>query len=1559
MAESDVFDEEKLFATFLQRGKAFGLQETDLMDYVDKQIRQAQERQDRLIVRREEEANRKQLELAAIKEREETARQTAKEETARQKEQEETKRQAHAEEEETKRQAQAHSQASTQDGSDGPGQASRVGHRPTLPKLPAFRDKTDDIDSYLFRFETHATALKWDKTHWVTYLSALLEGTALTLFHSLSDTEDGTVTYEQLKSALLKKFQCTPEGFRKRFRESKPTAGEPFETYAVELRRFADRWISLSKVEKTYEGLLGLILSEQLLQSVSHDLATFLCEKDERSFQNLIKSAESYRHAHPNKNLARRSEATVFGSVASVRDEHRPSEHFGPTNSFRGHGGYQSGPSHFWNRRGFDSTRRSRGDGRFRGQATRKEIVKGRSGNQSSTTKCCFLCKQPGHFHQACPWKSRKNPCRICNFSHPPDQCPFHKTVMKESTACALAPPSIRPEVACSLQEPFSGRLHLQSGTVNGVRCSVLRDTGATVCGVRKRLVRPCQLLGSSIRCVSFGGREEEFPLAKVSVDSPYFSGEITCCVLDAPVADFIVGNVPQVPPLVSQDESCYFAAVTRARSKVVLDKKPLSQVIQDLEVTPDILSDMQRKDESLLSSFQAAEKGEVRSAGGTSSYFYLSEGILYRSFTKGSLSISQVVVPKGLRSAVLAVSHDAILAGHSGSRRTLARLRSNFFWPGVTVDVSQYVKSCDVCQKTTPKGKVFPVPLGSMPLISTPFHRVAIDLVGPLSPLSSQGHRYILTIIDVATRYPEAVPLKDISAVSVAEALLTIFSRMGFPKEILSDQGSQFNSDLMKQFHALCQCRGIRTSPYHPQANGTVERFHGTLKAMLKKVVRNHPSEWHRYLPALLFACREVPSESTGFSPFHLLFGREVRGPLMLLKDTWTNKDQSDAEAKPLYPYLFELKNILAESGELAMQNSSAASQRNKKYYDKKTQDRKFSVGEEVLVLLPSASNKLLSSWLGPFPITRVFHPDYRVLVKGKEKVFHANMLKRYVRREEAADVAVGGSKCVQSVGDFVPWREISPLLDEVDISVPKVPSTSSGDFHAVESVCSAGVVQDHGEDVSIPTLSVPMSTSIPDEDVSCVQFDDALSEVQLDELKAVFQTHADILTTRPGVFSGNLMLEIPLTSDVPIRRKMYNLPFSSKEVVEKEIQVMLDLEIIEPSKSPYSSPVVLVRKKDGSCRFCIDFRGLNKITVFDAEPIPNVEDLFVRLAHSRFFTKIDLAKGYWQILVLPEDRPKTAFATHQGLFQFIRMPFGLVSAPAVFARMMRMLRLADLSAENFFDDILVHSASWSDHLHHVRNVLDRLKSYGLTARPSKILAGFQSLEFLGHVVGSGVLRPDESKTEKILQVSTPTTKKQVRSLLGLLSFYRRYIPGFASVAAPLTDLTKESGRSCRSIHWTPDCASALQEIQDILSRKPVLLLPRLNLPFVLQTDASSTGLGAVLLQEFEDSLHPVCFASRKLLDREKRYSTIERECLAIVWAVHKFVRFLWGVRFVLQTDHRPLTYLRTSNFKNSRIMRWALSLQEFSFEVLPVSGQANVFADLLSRSAVDQAIP
>eukprot|EP00745_Piridium_sociabile_P039410 TRINITY_DN7365_c0_g1_i12.p1 TRINITY_DN7365_c0_g1~~TRINITY_DN7365_c0_g1_i12.p1 ORF type:complete len:1702 (-),score=291.88 TRINITY_DN7365_c0_g1_i12:2644-7599(-) len=1642
-----VDDDGKLFETFLNRGKAFGFTAENLSEYVDKQMKEAHERQDRLLARREELIEREKTEIEKAKlliekakllsnielakqktelEREiekakllsdiELAKQKtelereiekakllsdielAKRQTELDKENAITERERIKQQEETRRlqmQADARADLSGRQDSDlsSSGRSSVHGPKPTYPKIPSFKEKNDDVDSYLFRFETHATNLKWPKEHWLTYLSALLEGTALTLYHSLAEIE--SLTYDILKENLLKKFQCTPDGFRKRFRDAKPSTGEPFDTYAVELRRLIDRWVSLSKTEKTYEGLMDLILAEQLLESVSRDLVTFLCEKDERKFNDMVRSAESYRRAHPSKSLARKGEITVFGSVNQF------ASHSGGGQQFIHQGGRGGSFRHSSDRGGNHGGFSRHG----RGQGARGPRGGGRSNSfgqprysQGQSARTCWLCKGIGHSCRSCPWKSGRYPCWVCNLSHARDRCPFasaHGNSVVTDEASDNPKPSGAVSVVCSVTDEFSGQLHLESGSVNGSSCSVLRDTGATVCGVRKRLVTNDQYLGTSVKCVSFGGRVEEFPLAKVEIESQYLSGSVVCCVLEAPVADFIVGNVPGVRDSGQPGESggpfC-MAAITRARGKHVVEKKTLSQVADVLNVTPEQLSREQKDDASLKQCFALAQSGEVRIAGGTSHFFHVQDGILFRTFVKGTRSWEQVVVPTSLRSSVLVVSHDLVLAGHCGGRRTLARLRDKFFWPGVTVDVAKFVASCDVCQRTVSKGKVSPVPLGTMPVISTPFHRVAIDLVGPISPVSEGGHRYILTLIDVATRYPEAAPLRNISSVDVAEALLVIFSRLGFPKEILSDQGTQFNSELMKQFHTLCGCHGIKTSPYHPQGNGTVERFHGTLKAMLRKVIQGKPKLWHRYLPALLFACRELPSESTGFSPFMLLFGREVRGPLTLLQESWTGKGEQDEESKPLYGYIFDLQNILAETSEIARENSVVSSARGKKYFDRKAKQRYFQVGDQVLVLLPSSTNKLLANWLGPFPVIQTMHPDYKILMKGKVKVFHANMLKRYVERKEDTTAGRSGSKksavvrgtaagaigsdqssrdmvhsddvpevpgSSVSVGPDVPWSVISPVDDsssEVLTRQQDVPIALPADTYVSGS---AGIVQDADDAFSLPTLSTPMTTSTPDESVDDVKFDESLSESGRTQLKGVLHQFADILTTKPGCFSGGLEMEIPLVSDVPVRRRMYNAPFSAKEIIEREIQTMLDLEVIEHSKSPYTAPVVLVQKKDGSCRFCIDYRWLNKITEFDAEPIPDVEALFAALGGSRFFSRIDLAKGYWQIPVRPEDRSKTAFATHMGLFQFVRMPFGLVSAPAVFARMMRMLQLEQCSAVNFFDDILVHSADWRSHLLHVEAVLSRLREFGLTARPSKIEAGFQSLEFLGHVVGEGTLRPAEKKVQKILHIPTPATKKQVRSLLGLISFYRRYIPNFATLSAPLSDLTKDGPKVSRMIEWTPKCTEALQQIQAVLSAKPVLLLPRLDAEFVLRTDASSVGLGAVLLQEVDEVLHPVAFASKKLLPRECNYSTIERECLAIVWGIQKFVRFLWGVRFVLQTDHRPLTYLRTSSFRNGRILRWALSLQEFMFDIQPISGTSNVLADLLSRASSNQTVP
>jgi hypothetical protein len=1088
---------------------------------------------------------------------------------------------------------------------------------------------------------------------------------------------------------------------------------------------------------------------------------------------------------------------------------------------------------------------------------------------------------------------------------------------------------------------------------VNKTPCSVLRDTGATICGVRKRLVPTAAYVKGTVRCKTFGGEIHEYHQAKVHVSSPYYTGELVCCVLEDPVADLIIGNIPSIPtPVVTVASAEISAAVTtRAQAKREdLPHKPLVDVCVDLAVTRQELITMQQEDKTLKGCFALATSGERKEVGSAVYSFHHKDGLLYRHYDQKQKHLHQIVVPERLRASVMTTAHDQLLAAHCGARRTLSRILSKFFWPGVSADVRRYVHTCDICQKTVARGKVQPVPLATMPRISTPFERVAIDLVGPLSPPSEGGHRYILTLIDLATRFPEAIPLKEISSVDVAEALLSIFARLGFPKEILSDQGTQFNSDLMKQFHALCGTKAIRTSPYHPQANGTVERFHGTLKSMLKKVIHSKPKAWHRYLPALLFACRELPSESTGFSPFELMYGRTPRGPIALLADSWSQTKEDDT-GKPVYTYLFELKNIIAEACEVATQNSTQSARRSKTYFDKKAKPRTFNIDDEVLILLPTDSNKLLMTWSGPFRVTECLHPDYRIDVRGRLKIFHANMLKKYLRREETAAVGTEADhQTTVSMGTFTPWTSICSLAlcQQEEITQEHSPERPLSD----PSV-SVGVIQDE-DDTSIP---VPMSPSTQQEDISMIDFNKGLKPSQSQELVKVFSEFADRLTTNPGTFNGDIMLNINLTTDIPVRKRAYDLPFSSKLTVEKEVKTMLDMGVIEKSKSAYSSPVVLVQKKDNSCRFCVDYRALNKITTFDAEPIPDVEEMFTQLSASEYFTRIDLAKGYWQIVVNPVDRHKTAFATHIGLYQWIRMPFGLVSAPAVFARMMRELDLPQVNSMNFFDDILCHSRTFQEHLTHVRGVLTKLREFNLTASPSKISAGQRSLEFLGHVVGEGMLRPEQKKVQKILAIPTPTTKKQVRSLLGLLGFYRRYVPNFATLTAPISDLTKDS--KSRTITWTPACEEALRQIKTVFSSAPVLQLPKLEESFVLQTDASATGIGAVLLQEHDGTLHPVTFASRKLLDRETRYSTIERECLAIVWSISKFAKFLWGAHFTLQTDHRPLTYLQTSRFKNSRIMRWSLSLQEYKFTVEPLPGTRNVIADLLSRAHCDQVIP
>lgn len=268
---------------------------------------------------------------------------------------------------------------------------------------------------------------------------------------------------------------------------------------------------------------------------------------------------------------------------------------------------------------------------------------------------------------------------------------------------------------------------------------------------------------------------------------------------------------------------------------------------------------------------------------------------------------------------------------------------------------------------------------------------------------------------------------------------------------------------------------------------------------------------------------------------------------------------------------------------------------------------------------------------------------------------------------------------------------------------------------------------------------------------------------------------------------------------------------------------------------------------------------------------------------------------------------------------------------------------------AESFIDDIGIYSNSWIEHLEHLRIVFQALRDANLSAKPSKCCFGYPELTFLGHVVSNGIIKPTVDKLENIKSFPVPKTKKQVRSFMGLIGFYRKFIPEFSNIAAPITDLTKKS--MPKHIKWSENLQSHFDKLKQVLLSKPVLRSPDFSKGFYLRTDACDTGVGAVLEQEFDDGRHPVMYLSKKFSGPECNYSVIEKECYAIVWAVKLLRQYLEGVEFCIESDHQPLTWLQRVKMTNQRLLRWSLILQEFKYSVAYVRGKCNVVADYLSR--------
>lgn len=359
------------------------------------------------------------------------------------------------------------------------------------------------------------------------------------------------------------------------------------------------------------------------------------------------------------------------------------------------------------------------------------------------------------------------------------------------------------------------------------------------------------------------------------------------------------------------------------------------------------------------------------------------------------------------------------------------------------------------------------------------------------------------------------------------------------------------------------------------------------------------------------------------------------------------------------------------------------------------------------------------------------------------------------------------------------------------------------------------------------------------------------------------------------------------------------------------------MELGIIEESHSAWASPIVLVPKPDDSVRFCNDYRQLNEVSEFDAYPMPRVDELIDTLEHARFLTTLDLTKGYWQVPLTPASKEKTAFATPEGLYQYTRLPFGLHGAPATFQRLMdRVLAPHKRYAAAYLDDVVIISPDWASHLPRVQAVLDSLREAGLTANPKKCKLAFSETNYLGYTIGWGLVKPQEAKLQAIQDWPRPITKKQVRSFLGLAGYYRRFITGFATITAPLTELTTK--RHSRMVKWNPAAEAAFANLKRALCSGPILVAPDFKKEFIVQADASEVGLGAVLAQAHDGEEHPILYLSKKLLPREKNYSTVEKECLAVTWALESLRFYLLGRRFTVVSDHAPLQWMAKNKETN-----------------------------------------
>ena len=647
----------------------------------------------------------------------------------------------------------------------------------------------------------------------------------------------------------------------------------------------------------------------------------------------------------------------------------------------------------------------------------------------------------------------------------------------------------------------------------------------------------------------------------------------------------------------------------------------------------------------------------------------------------------------------------------------------------------------------------------------------------------------------------------------------------------------------------------------------------------------------------------------------------RVTIGPLLLLKEKWLDEDP---EKISVLKYVATFKDRLFRAGQMAKRNLQESQSKMKVWYDRKAKSRCFKPGDRVLVLFPVVGNPLQAKYSGPYKVVKkISDTNYLVKTPDRRKetqVCHINMLKAYHEK---------------------PKPELVILNNRLGLESPTHSKDCVGQVAEKEEDTESEVRLENDQQ----PIKLQNSQILNDLGTKLSH----LPSVQRKELAEVITQYREVF---PDVPSKTNLIEhdVDVGDSAPIKQHPYRVSPMKKELLDKEVQYMLENDIIEESQSNWSSPCILVPKHDGGFRFCTDFRKVNDKTKSDSFPIPRIADCIDQIGNAKFVSTFDMLKGYWQVPLTQRAREISAFVTPSGLYQYKVMPFGMKNAPATFQRMVNKLVRDIDGCEGYIDDVVIFSDNWSDHIRQIKRFFQIMREAKLTINLMKSEFGKATVKYLGHIVGQGQVRPLDAKIQTIVKYPIPTSRKELARFLGMAGYYRNFCLNFSDIAAPLTNLLSKKVKFV----WTDDCQLAFDKVKLLLQKSPVLKSPDYEKPFKLIIDSSDVGTGSVLVQEASDGLdHPVSYFSKKFLKYQKNYSVVEKETLGLVLALEHFDVYLGSTPFKIKvyTDHNPLTFLKTMKNKNQRLVRWSLALQEYNLEIQHIPGSENVVADALSR--------